>query len=323
MKSPTIVNLVILLVAAITLNAQPADTLKIKPSFYEVNDYVDENEGCLKCHGEMKFTIEDTLSGRTITEHMYPDRRIDRDLFYTAVHKAFSCTDCHSYDLNTFPHPLEARIEEKLLCLDCHGYDETFAHYNFEVIEVEFEESIHNIDEFTCWKCHNPHTYRAFMRNTDDLKDAVLYDNNMCLNCHANFQQFMLLTERSEINVVKSHDWLPNQVAHFSSVRCIECHTEINDTILIAHKILPKTEAVKRCNECHSKDSRLLHTLYKFQNIEDRKAGFANSIILNHTYVIGANQNVWLNRLSFLVSGLLLLVILFHSILRIRKHKKS
>lgn len=315
--------MVILLVAAVTLVAQPADTLKIKPSFYEVNDYVDENEGCLKCHGEMKFTIEDTLSGRTITEQMCPDRIIDRDLFYSAVHKAFSCTDCHSYDLNTFPHPLAARIEEKLLCLDCHGYDENFAHYNFEAIEMEFEESIHNMDEFTCWKCHNPHTYRAFMRNSNDLKEAVVYDNNMCLNCHANFNQFMLLTDRSEINVVESHDWLPNQVAHFGSVRCIECHTEINDTILIAHKILPKTEAVQQCNECHSKDSRLLHTLYKFQNIEDRKAGFANSIMLNHTYVIGANQNIWLNRLSFLISGLLLLVILFHSLLRIRKHKKS
>ena len=45
--------------------------------------------------------------------------------------------------------------------------------------------------------------------------------------------------------------------------------------------------------------------------------------MLNNSYVIGANQNVWLNRLSLLVFGLTLLVIVFHSYLRIKKQKKS
>ena len=161
------------------------------------------------------------------------------------------------------------------------------------------------------------------MRNADDIEKAVLYDNNMCLSCHADFDRFMLLTDREEINVVDSHDWLPNQVAHFRSVRCIECHTAINDSILIAHKILPKTEAVKKCAECHSRDSRLMHSLYKFQVKEERKAGFANGIIINNAYVIGANQNLILNIISILVFGLVFLVILFHSILRIIKLKNN
>jgi len=161
------------------------------------------------------------------------------------------------------------------------------------------------------------------MRNTEDIEEAVLYDNNMCLSCHADFDRFMLLTDRDEINVVDSHGWLPNQVAHFRSVRCIECHTEINDSILIAHKIMPKSEAVENCVECHSRDSRLMHTLYKFQVKEERKVGFANGIIINNAYVIGANQNVWLNRLSVLIFALTFLVILFHSILRIIKLKNK
>jgi DNA-directed RNA polymerase subunit RPC12/RpoP len=161
------------------------------------------------------------------------------------------------------------------------------------------------------------------MRNTEDLEEAILYDNNMCLRCHANFDRFTLLTEREEIVVVESHDWLPNQAAHFKNVRCIECHTQVNDSILIAHKILAKTEAVKNCTECHSKDSRLMHTLYKFESLEQRKGGFVNGIMINNSYVIGANQNVWLNRLSWLVFGMTLLVIAFHSYLRIKKHKKS
>jgi len=321
MKPSATPTLLLLLTVSLAISAQSPDTTKLKPSYFEVNPFVAENEECLKCHGEMKYTLQDTLLGRKIHEHMCPDRIIDRDNYYTAVHKSFSCTDCHTTEFSTFPHSLDSRLEQNYLCLDCHGYDETYAQYHFEAIEEEFTQSIHNIEEFTCWKCHDPHSYRAFMRNADDIEEAILYDNNMCLECHANFRRFMVLTDRVKINVIESHDWLPNQTAHFAHVRCIECHTEINDSILIAHKILPKTEAVKRWAECHSTDSRLMHTLYKFQSQEDRKAGFVNGVIVNNSFVIGANQNPFLNKLSVVILGLTLLVILFHIALRITKQK--
>jgi len=319
MRLPTIINLGILLTAAITLTAQPADTIKIKPSFYEVNDYVDENESCLKCHGEVKYTYEEMEYGRSLTQAMCPNLILDRDSYYSGVHRSFMCTDCHSGEFEEFPHSLDARMEENFGCLDCHGYDETFADFHFEEIEVEFTESIHNMDGFSCWKCHDPHSYKPNMRGTEDIKEAIRFSNRMCLECHGNFNNFMLLTDREEINVVESHDWLPNQVAHIRSVRCIECHTEINDSILIAHKILPKTEAVKRCTECHSRNSRLMHSLYKFQSKEERKAGFVNGVIINDTYVIGANQNVLLDWLSIATFVLTFLVIVFHAVLRIIK----
>jgi hypothetical protein len=58
-------------------------------------------------------------------------------------------------------------------------------------------------------------------------------------------------------------------------------------------------------------------------SLEEKKGGFLNAIMINNSYVIGANQNVWLNRLSLLVFGMTLLVIVFHSYLRIKKRKKS
>lgn len=323
MKIQSVFLFLIFLGASNFIAAQEVDTLKIKPYFHEVNFFVEDNEGCLKCHGEQKFTIIDSMMDRTITHKMYSEIYVDRDAFYSSVHKSFSCTDCHSYDFYTFPHSIETRIEERLICMDCHGYDETFAQYHFEEIEMEFGESIHNIDEFSCWKCHDPHSYKAFMRNADDLEEAILYDNNMCLHCHADYKEFMVLTDRDEINIVDRHDWLPNQASHFANVRCIECHTEINDSILIAHKILPKEKAVKNCTECHSKDSRLVHSLYKFEVKEQRKAGFVNSMMINNSYVIGANQNIALNRLSLLFLAGVLLVIMFHTFLRIRNAKKS
>lgn len=323
MKTLPITLTILWMFSGMAMTAQEADTSKIRPAWNEFNPWVADNERCLTCHGELKYTLTDPVYGRTLTQSMCPDRIIDREEYYSGVHKSFACLDCHPYEYEEFPHSVEARLTEMMQCMDCHGYDETFAHYHFESIQLEFEASIHNIEEFTCWKCHDPHSYRAFMRNATDIREAVLYDNNMCLSCHSNYDRFMLLTDREEINVVESHDWLPNQVAHFASVRCIECHTEINDTILIAHKILPKSEAVRICAECHSRDSRLMNTLYKFQVKEGRKAGFANGIIINDAYVIGANQNVFLNRISVVVFLLVLLVIGFHTILRIRNSKNQ
>lgn len=323
MKKTTSVIFLILLAASFTLSAQQDDTLKLKPSYYEVNDFVEDNEACFVCHGEVKYTLEDIENDRSATKRMAPCKVVDRDKYYTSVHKSFSCTDCHSYDFMTFPHSMDLRFEENFMCMDCHGYDETYAHYHFEEIELEFSESIHNMQDFTCWSCHDPHSYKAFMRTADDLHEAVLFDNSMCLRCHADYDRFAQKTDREEIVIVESHDWLPNQADHFAKVRCIECHTEINDSILIAHKILPASDAVERCTECHSKDTRLMHTLYKFQSMEERKGGFVNSIMINDTYVIGANQNIWLNRLSLLIFGGALLVIAFHVYMRTRKQKTN
>jgi hypothetical protein len=321
MKTPSLI-LSFSLLASITLGAQDGDTSKLKSSYYDVNDWVEDNEACFQCHGEVKYILEDEANDRAATKRMAPCKIIDRDKFYASEHNSFACTDCHSYEFTTFPHSMDTRFEEKLVCMDCHGYDESFAQYHFEEIEIEFSESIHNIPDFDCWSCHDPHSYKAFMRNAEDLSEAILFDNSMCLRCHSDFDRFAQKTDREEIIIVESHDWLPNQTAHFANVRCIECHTEVNDSILIAHKIMPKSEAVENCTDCHSRDSHLMHTLYKFQMKEERKAGFINGVMLNDTYVIGANQNVVLNRLSLLVFALTLLVIVFHSALRIRNSKK-
>jgi hypothetical protein len=65
MATPTRLLSILLLVAASTLFAQPDDTLKLKPSYFEANDFVEDNEACLKCHGELKFILEDPTSGRS------------------------------------------------------------------------------------------------------------------------------------------------------------------------------------------------------------------------------------------------------------------
>jgi hypothetical protein len=165
--------------------------------------------------------------------------------------------------------------------------------------------------------CHNPHTYKISARTKDNIKEVIVYDNNICLSCHADVDKYQLITDMTKPNILEKHEWLPNQLLHFSSVRCIECHTQISDNALVAHLVQSKEKAVKLCVECHSSNSRLKATLYKFQAIEARsKYGFFNASVLDDTYIIGANRNIYLDVASFVIVGMVLFGIVIHSMLR-------
>lgn len=280
-----------------------------------------ENEFCFSCHGVNIYKLYNSDSSEVISKHMC--KIIDPLLYYdtNAVHRNFKCIDCHSEDFNTFPHPVEARFEPPYTCGDCHEGDEDYVKYNFEGIAEEFYNSVHYKDkgeEFNCWKCHNPHGYILHARKDSVIKTLVAYNNNFCLSCHTNIDRFELLGEHSISDIVANHQWLPNQEAHFQNVRCIDCHTKVSDTTLVAHEIQPKEKAVKKCVECHSRNSHLLASLYKFQTSEARsQAGFLNAVILNRSYVIGANRNIYLNRISLAILILTLGGILTHIVFRL------
>lgn len=284
------------------------------------------NEKCLKCHGQSKYKYINPESGSEVTKRMYLETIINRDQFAESNHKNFKCTDCHSEDYDTFPHPGRLRMESKYACIDCHGGDEAYAKFKFEQIETEFQASVHSTkhsDDFNCWMCHNPHTYKINARSEEKIKDIVAYDNAICLNCHADITKYQMLTDKVNPNIVQKHSWLPNQALHFKNVRCIECHARTNDSILVAHNIQPKAKAVRRCVECHSTNSILMASLYKYKVKEGRsKAGFYNGVIMNEGYVIGANRNYYLGLISLIMFGCVAFGIAIHATLRIIKRKK-
>jgi hypothetical protein len=284
------------------------------------------NEKCLKCHGQSKYKYTNPESGTEVTKKMYMETIINRSQFAESNHKNFKCTDCHSADYDTFPHPGHLRMEAMYACNDCHGGDEAYAKFKFEEIESEFQASVHatkHSEDFNCWMCHNPHTYKINVRSEEKIKDIVAYDNAICLNCHADITEYQMLTDKVNPNIVQKHSWLPNQALHFKNVRCIECHARTNDSILVAHNVQPKAKAVRRCVECHSTNSILMASLYKYKVQEVRsKAGFYNGVIMNEGYVIGANRNYYLGLLSLIMFGCVAGGILIHASLRILKRKK-
>ncbi len=278
------------------------------------------NSECFACHGSPTYSYYNENLEHMVIKRMNPYFIIDSVLYYEQNHKSFECVDCHSYDFKEFPHHNELRFEPMPTCLDCHEGDDDYADYSFEQIDEEFHASVHSTkhsDEFTCWMCHNPHSYKINARTNETIKETIIYDNNICLSCHADISKYQLISHEVDPNIISQHEWLPNQFRHFAHVRCIECHTHVNEDILVAHHILPKEEALKKCVECHTKNSILMSSLYKFQAKEKRdKFGFFNAAILSDTYIIGANRNVFLNWISAVIYGGVFLLIFIHAILR-------
>jgi Zn finger protein HypA/HybF involved in hydrogenase expression len=288
-----------------------------------VSLYASDNEkNCLQCHGKLVYIISDTLTGVTRKQMMSEQNIINSDVFYNSVHWSFNCLDCHAEGFKTFPHPLEARFESGWSCLDCHGYDPNYAQYRFEEIEVEYQNSVHFKETegiFTCWQCHDAHYYVPLARQGSSTRDQILKSNEMCLRCHGNPDIMGMISDKGLDKVLPKHEWLPNVNRHLEAVRCIDCHTRMSDSVLVAHEIMPSDSAVKNCTDCHSKNSILMGTLYKYVSKENRdQKGFVNGVIFNNdSYVIGANHSKFISLAGMLIIGITLAFALVHMIFRI------
>lgn len=281
---------------------------------------------CLKCHSSQSFSFNNEVTGTVQKRLMNPYYVMDTLALNTGVHKNFDCTDCHSAEYETYPHLANLKLEPMSNCMDCHGGDESFASYKFETIQEEFQKSVHaqSHEDFTCSKCHNPHTYAATARNSADVLEIVEYNNQICLSCHNDMRRYSMVAGHENPKLVEVHDWLPNQELHFEHVRCIECHTQVVDSLMVSHNIMKKDQALKNCVECHSANSMLKASLYKYQNIQARaEKGGIGTLLSNPSYIIGTNQSPLLKVLSYIIFGATLAFVAIHSIFRSLNKSKN
>jgi Zn finger protein HypA/HybF involved in hydrogenase expression len=288
-------------------------------SFKTLKDNKEINRNCLRCHSMSTLGYQDPLNG------IIKNLSVNPENFYNSNHKDLECIECHSADFKTFPHPSQLR-NENLYCLNCHQDKPELFKYSFKVIEQDFKQSIHFQkfgNKFTCFNCHDPHSFKINARVNKEIKKTVLYDNHICLECHNNKTKIAVFTDEIIPDLNSSHQWLPHAELHWKSVRCIDCHTG-KSSAGISHKILPKEKALRNCVECHSTNSILVQSLYKFQTKQERnKEGFINAVILNNSYVIGATRNYYLNLLSFIIFGLTITGISIHGILRWKFNRRG
>lgn len=279
-----------------------------------------DNHKCFKCHGHKFFSFYNPVTEKKVYKRMNPFYVIDSVAYKNSNHRVLECTDCHDWGYTKFPHDGKLQMQPMPSCLDCHEGDDVTAKFHFSEIKKEFDASVHKkmYPNFRCSMCHDPHKYLVTARRDKNIKQVIIYDNEMCLSCHSEFVNYKVLSDSAPKNITVFHDWLPNQKVHFQNVRCLDCHVKVENDSMVDHQILPKSQAVRNCVKCHSKNTILMASLYKFQSRQSRsEIGFLNATILNNSYIISANRNPFLNKISLIFFGLVVLIIIIHAILRI------
>ena len=299
---------------------------------HRVGEYtsVNENARCFRCHAHARYPIPDPAdTNRILWARMPANRIIDTIKYYTSNHWDFKCTDCHSDAYLQVPHPSGLRYAAMNTCLDCHEGDPATSGYHFEDVDTAFRKSVHFVMDssgFGCWSCHDPHYNKAHSADTSvPLLQSVAYANAMCLKCHdsASGSNFFEYYGKVPVSIQSVHEWLPSMQNHFENVRCIDCHTLIRfgDSTLVSHQVLPAEQSLSQCEACHSANTILTHTLYRFRPAPSGNTlGFVNPLYLREQDIIGSNRNHYFLTVTaillMITAGILLLHLIIRAILK-------
>ncbi len=268
------------------------------------------NAKCLACHSEAGLNnpprADMHLEGLA-------NLLISAERFEKSVHGEEACKDCHGDSYVQYPHVANSRYQIKM-CPECH---KSAGRRKFN----EFKQTLHYINHphnFSCVSCHNPHTLQR-AKQLGSAKRLIAQDNGMCRDCHDSDQRYGQFTTRPRPDLVEVHKWQPNPELHWKSVRCIDCHTPPSERGGTSHVILGKDKAERDCVVCHSATSSLRTRLYRYfaEQGQIEQAGFLNGAVLSEAYVVGATRNIWLDRATWVITGLLLAGIVVHGLLRI------
>lgn len=211
-----------------------------------------ENEDCFECHNDPNIKAE-TERGASLTLYV-PETK-----FEWSLHGYLQCTECHVAEketgFDTVPHLLmEKQVNN---CLDCHGdffYD----------INRSYFDSVHlknQRENFSCVSCHDPHSITYFHEREENkaVLDRIQYSNKSCLSCHTE-PIAGVSSDRTIPGLEDSHESLIHPHIHLAAVRCVDCHTDPEDST--KHLIRSKKDTTP-CVFCHQPDSILLTTLFQ------------------------------------------------------------
>lgn len=256
--------------------------------------------------------------------------KLDLGAYERSVHGPYGCISCHAdVEDPDLKHELPEQDLKHVDCARCHtngaldggleaelapGIDRTNAKQaDVKKVIEELRESVHfsKRAEFTCARCHNPHTIRFGMTRGEKIDH-----NQVCLRCHASEAEFRAFVDESPQDLDKAHAWLPNPQVHWRTARCLDCHTS-TDPSRGPHLILPKEQAVQNCEACHTRESLLTWKPGRFNDTEQTRTGFLNRGLVGKAYVIGATRNRYLDLIGIALSTATFLGILGHALIRI------
>lgn len=269
-----------------------------------------DQRACLRCHAMSTLAYRNPEDGRIV------DLSIDREALAHSVHGELACIDCHRRSYRRYPHP-DRPAPGDLDCIGCHEDEDDNLSRGWVDIDKEFHLSVHAVSDapeaagFSCHSCHDPHRFRTAAVG-EPIAQIVRKHNEVCLSCHVELVAPASL----------SHDWLPNRDAHWSSVRCVDCHTPV--ALFANHRILPAEESAENCVDCHSTNPQLLARLYQFRSEEDiARRGLLAKAVFNEAYVVGMSKSPMLDRISLMIIGLMVLLLTAHGVGRYLAHRAN
>jgi len=132
----------------------------------------------------------------------------------------------------------------------------------------------------------------------------------MCTKCHEDRYNL------TGISLLEQHQWHPKAQLHLESTACIACHTqpdEWEESFTFKHRVLPKEEASRLCDDCHSAGGKLADYLV---DIGEPPLQLSNAQLVDSFYVSGATRIFWLDSLGLLLLIATVIGVLGHGLIR-------
>ena len=273
-----------------------------------------ESQACQGCHAISDWEINDPVTGRVVR------LSIESEAYVYSAHGSVPCRSCHGWGYGEIPHrgSSEHPIYE---CVVCHAKDPLVSHFRFSQRKADLQVSVHGDTEsgpMDCHTCHDPHTFRP-VNNPDDPLQRIEQSNSICLRCHGPESDPRGRFARED--AARYHAAFPNYANHLRKVKCVVCHTAIDDDAATTrHGILARGLSLRECEQCHTPGSAILDALYGPQRLGAR-AGLKSPPgpgveVVDDAYVIGSTRSPGLERLSVLGFAVICLAIVLHGLAR-------
>ncbi|MBT8421305.1 MAG: cytochrome c3 family protein [Gammaproteobacteria bacterium] len=257
-------------------------------------------ENCRTCHQNPGMRPAYVGSDGIVHDLYIDQKRFEMSTHYIMAGKYY-CVDCHETGYDVFPH----KEQKPLGCFNnCHEKLKE----KFLGIKASFQQSVHydaKQVEFACNTCHPVHYARKSRRMTLEEKKG------MCTKCHEDRHNL------TGISLLEQHQWHPKAQLHLKSTACIACHTQPDqweDSFTFKHRVLPKKEASRLCDDCHSPDGKLADYLI---DIGENPLQLSNAQLADNFYVSGATRIFWLDSLGLVLLLAITIGVFAHGLIRV------
>lgn len=216
-----------------------------------VLDVSAQNQECLDCHSDNTLVTE--RKGKEVSLY------ISSEHFNKSIHSELSCNDCHEdFDPDELPHR-KGEMIFKVECSNCHDTE-------------DYEKSIHNKKNITCFSCHSKHSIQK-------ASTLIKQGPDFCITCHKD-QAVKGYTQSIHYEKFKAGEKAPS---------CVDCHG--NSAHSITKSKFSEGELHDLCLDCHENAVKNFESSLHGKALTKGKALAPNCITCHNSHKIESSKN--------------------------------